>query len=838
MEAHALPQPFLTVGAWDLDGKRFEIAGRRKLDSRVVLPFFTREGVLHAGVLERRRPSRALRGAPELGLEAIGFDFAGVDETADIKSYGRAIFTARAGVEIDDTLLAVALPSMARSIGYLTELMLPLLLGIRPPPRDDIDVSWGGANHRILFRPVAEWRRLLHSSDAPPCGEELFTLLRALAPSAEPTHRAPDAPHVPHARDAGADAFLRREAHRVWSADRLAASLLEPHDAARGRREPDPRPESLRFLQLRRVERDGHSFELVTPATGVSVAILPYVKTSDTSYFVLWTETRAAALERRARQPLYDLPVPVRYANATGFFVTPDEERSLERDPGGVTSELLRRALGSDVTAAHVQRLGPAAEPACGVSTEVRHRLASELVGDSVGALPEDAFLISAGELSRAVSRGLIKDPVIVSSLLELGPSLGVDPFARTRDASPAKRRVFMDRMTEGSVVQRRLQGYSSIEHEQLQAPTYARLMTLLQHEFGLRIVFPQADKDRTFFKAAYRVFMAADRGEDRALQGLHFSHDAFHFALGNFTVPPPADFEDWYVSGAPAPAQAKAEGKEWDVFSKALKHAENEATFFSFWTLYHEHLPLARHVGKLTFYEALRDLGITSREEAWKIYLDVVHDAVLPEIVRAHPVYRERKDVSGLFDYMLGFRDYHFKDIALAWSFAVKEPYRGYTTRFGVYEHDLERYLAHVHSFSRRLDAYPPGINPLLASCADVRVDLSLRVWDVIKALKLLRAASVAQGKPTAREDRRSFLLLAEDIMRDLERLRAELGVLRAAVTDAEMTPNNEETYAKAADLGACVERTRQRLWDGVAQTALLEEAVLAQERTRELPR
>lgn len=125
---------FLTIGAWDVDGQRFEIASRPKLDSRVVLPFFERDGELFAGVLERVRPSRGLRGAPLLGLEAIGFDFSGVDETTDLKSYGRAIFTARAGVTIDDAALAVALPSMARSIGYLTELTLPLLLGIRPPP--------------------------------------------------------------------------------------------------------------------------------------------------------------------------------------------------------------------------------------------------------------------------------------------------------------------------------------------------------------------------------------------------------------------------------------------------------------------------------------------------------------------------------------------------------------------------------------------------------------------------------------------------------------------------------------------------------------------------------
>src|SRR6185436_2683843 len=105
---------FLALGAWDVDGQRFEIASRPKLDSRVVLPFFTRDGELFAGLLERERPSRGLRGAPLVGLEAIGFDFSGVDETADIKSYGRAIFTARTGVEIDDQALAIVLPSMAR----------------------------------------------------------------------------------------------------------------------------------------------------------------------------------------------------------------------------------------------------------------------------------------------------------------------------------------------------------------------------------------------------------------------------------------------------------------------------------------------------------------------------------------------------------------------------------------------------------------------------------------------------------------------------------------------------------------------------------------------------
>lgn len=189
---------------------------------------------------------------------------------------------------------------------------------------------------------------------------------------------------------------------------------------------------------------------------------------------------------------------------------------------------------------------------------------------------------------------------------------------------------------------------------------------------------------------------------------------------------------------------------------------------------------------------------------------------------------------MSGLFDYMLGFRDYHYKDIAIAWKFAVREPYRGYTTRFGVYEHDLASYLANVHAFSARLAAQPPGLNPLLAACADVRVELSLRVWDVIKALKLLRAAA----KPTEVGARRSFLRLAADVMGDLEAHRAELGALRLAVTDAEITPDNEDIHAKVVALRASVEKVRHDLWDRVGAANLLTDAVIADERTRELPR
>jgi hypothetical protein len=626
----------------------------------------------------------------------------------------------------------------------------------------------------------------------------------------------------------------------VWNASRLSAAIAEP-GGANATRLGDVDAERLAFLHFHRLEHQRRAIELVTPGSGVSVALLPHVVASDGVYFLLWNELRCAALERRALQPLYDLPVPVRYANATGFFVQQPELRLLRSDPRALAEELLSRALGARVALTAVERLGPPAEPANSVSSEVRHRLACALDPASLGALtlPAGAFVIRADELARAASRGLVKDPVIVRGLLALGPRLGVDPFAQARapGAAGSARRAFVDRMTEGSTVQRRLRGYSSIEKEQLEAVTYARLMTLLQHEFGLRIVFPRAEKDRAFFKAAYRVFMAADRGEDRALQGLHFSHDAFHFALGNFAPPPPSDFDSWYASGAPAPdGGAEPDGKDWRSFYKALKHAENEATFFSFFTLFADHLPLARHVGRLTFYEAMRDMGFGDRASAWPLYLEVVHEAKLPEAISEHPVYAARKDVRELFEYMLGFREYQAKDIASAWKYSMKEPYRGYTTRFGVYEGDLERYLDGVHGFAARLAAYPPGYNPLLAACADVRVDLSLRVWDVVKALKLLRAASVAAKRPG--DDRRAFLAMAEREMATLFGLKAELAVLRARVIDAEITPDNEDTHGAIAGLSARVEAARQVFWDRVASVGLLESAVVAEERTRELPR
>ena len=769
-----------------------------------MLPWFRHEGQLIAGVLERERPSRALRGAPLLGIEAVGFDFSGVDQAGDIRAYGRAVFTERTRVVPDDAALQLPLPSWARSIGYLTELALPLVLQIQPPAWRELAVAWDGGEHRVVFRPV---RELIASLDTVPCGEDLVALLGALAPASGMAPLAGE--FVPNPDD-------------VWSALHLAASLAQP---GRGERAGEPRGDELRFLSAWRVRGPGGRWhELVTPGTGVTVSMLPYLRGRDGTYVLLWNELRPAALERRVRAPLFDLPVPLRYANAPGFFISTDEQALLARDPRALLELLLGRLLPGVRVRADA-RLGPAAEPDNALSSELRHRFACEL--DTLPALPEGAFLIELDELRRAVADGLVRDPVVTGGLL----SLGVDPFVRAREGDPARRRAYLDRMTEGSEVQRRLATYSSIESEQLQAPTYARLMTLLQHEFGLRIVYPKTEKDRSFFKAAYRVFMAADRGEDRALQGLHFSHDCFHFALGNYTPPAMDDFERWYASGEPAPGDPAPSGAAWDEFSRALKHAENEATFFSFWTLYQEHLPLARHVGKLTFFEAMRDLGYHDRASVWPLYLELVDDARIPTAITAHPLYAQRPDIAGLFEYMRGFRDYQLGDIRTAWKYASRDPYRIYATRFGIYDDNADRYIRGVSLFSARLARVPPGLNPLLAACADVRVELALRVWDVMKGLRLARDRATP-------DTRVQLLAMAETAMRGLARIRSRMTWLRESIRDAELTARNEDAYEQIAALVVNVGEARRTWWQAIGGTGLVPEATIDEQLARELPR
>jgi hypothetical protein len=67
----------------------------------------------------------------------------------------------------------------------------------------------------------------------------------------------------------------------------------------------------------------------------------------------------------------------------------------------------------------------------------------------------------------------------------------------------------------------------------------------------------------------------------------------------------------------------------------------------------------LSRYVSSLTYYAALRDMGITDRATSRAIFDAVTNRAELPaEVERAGP-YQSRKEVRDLFEYMRGFRDY-----------------------------------------------------------------------------------------------------------------------------------------------------------------------------------
>jgi hypothetical protein len=819
---------FLSFGAWQVGSTVFEVASRRRLDARTVVPSFERDGITHVGLLERARAARKVRGAPLVGYEPIGIDFSGVDETGDILDYGKAIFTARSGVRIDPAGLKIPLPSYARSIGYLSELALPLIVRVEPPDSDRIEVAWDGETHHVVFAPLAEWEEKLSFRSATPRSEDVALFISALSPRSGKA----ESWESPAAR-----AFLGRESRRMWNASDIADCLLRPHDEGAFSRLPDPQPTDLRFLSLREVEHGGKTWEIVKPKSGVSVAVVPYVWQGDHAYFLLWCEIRPAALERRARQPIFDLPMHPRYLNATASFLAEDAVFSFGADasePTRVLDEVLGRAFGQSIAPLSSTPLGQG-EPAPGVSSEVRARWACALDPSTLGALPDDAVIVRDDELCRAVSAGFVRDPVIVMALCELG----LDPFVEARRGDPTKRLAFLDTMTQGSIVARRLKTYSSIEAEQLEAPTYARLMILLQHEYGVRIAYPKDEKDRSFFKAAFRVFMAADREEHRALQGLHWSHDAFHFALGNFTLPGMDDLAAWYASGDAPPAELPPEGPLWERYSTALKAAEDEATFFSFYTLFAEKPSLVRHVGKLTYWQAVRDLGVEDRCAARNLFDALTTQAVLPEWVKTSAAYVEREEIRSLFDYMLGFRDYHLKDIKIAFRHATRDPYRGIFLRHRLYEHDLETYLSGVRGFQRRLERQPPGLNPLLSAVADARVAHALRVWDVAKALRLVRAGSLERGAPEEqRRVRTAFFSTAEKHLSALDGLLSRLDSIRARVVHAEIVPSNEVIFADVNDVHRDLGLVHDALWDDVAATGLLADAVLAEERARELPR
>jgi len=222
-----------------------------------------------------------------------------------------------------------------------------------------------------------------------------------------------------------------------------------------------------------------------------------------------------------------------------------------------------------------------------------------------------------------------------------------------------------------------------------------------------------------------------------------------------------------------------------------------------------------------------MRDLGYTTREAVWPHYLALVDDAVIPAALAGAP-----PAAAALFEYMRGFRDYQLGDIRTAWKFAVKEPYRAYAIRFGIYEADLATYLATVSTFCARLATVPPGLNPLLAACADVRVELALRVWDVMKGLRLARGPA---GTPDART---RLLDLADATMRDLEACKAALADLRGEIRDAELTSRNEAIVDRIAALAARVSGVHDAWWDALVARGALTAAVADDERARELPR
>jgi hypothetical protein len=175
---------FLAVAGWTTPGgSTLEVASRRRLDTRQVVPYFVRDGAVHVGVLARRRASRAVRGDALAGLEAIAFDLAGVDETADLAAHSDAMFSARAGLAVASDALTVALPAYARSVGYLTELALPVFVPVVPPDGDARAVSWDGGAHEIWFRPAAALLAELGAPGAPPHAEDLALLLRAIDPA-------------------------------------------------------------------------------------------------------------------------------------------------------------------------------------------------------------------------------------------------------------------------------------------------------------------------------------------------------------------------------------------------------------------------------------------------------------------------------------------------------------------------------------------------------------------------------------------------------------------------------------------------------------------------------
>jgi hypothetical protein len=816
---------------------RKEIVSRPKLDTRQVLPFYrAADGTLQVGVLERDRVARPLVGAPLRGWEAIGIDFGGVDETGDILRYGAEVFSAHAGVEVDPDALVLPLPSHARSIGYLTELGLPLLLPVKTPPQPIFDVSWAGEVHTIRFQEIDKTIDEICGGTIP-AAESRLLLLLAL--------RAGEASGRRLARETGTESPKAKGAARgVELALTTSADLAEKlrtetsaSEVATWVREPLT-PSELSFLSFRELPAATGSdrWEVVVPGSGQSLAVLPFVDDATTGkrLYFLYEEPRLAAWERSQSAPLFDLPTSSSFVNAAASFLSEAEKNQIEAAETGaaeVAAAVTERSFAGAAVSSIVF-LSPPLDTCPGTTAEQRRTAVVRLC--SAPPLPPGAIAVEETELLAAVADGLVHDPVVPLALL----ALGRDPFAALRRGEPRARRAFVDRMTEGSVVQRRLRTYSSIEREQLSAVTYARLMLTLQHRFGVRIVYPETEADRSFFKAAFRVFMASDREEQRALQGLHWSHDAYHFALGNYTLPDSFDFEAFYLSEAklPPPPSEQAIAD----YRASLKAAEDEATFFSFFTLFADQPTLTRHVAQLTFWEALTTMGLAAPATARALFDDLTVRAEIPALLRDHPLYAERAELRALFEYMQGFRDYHFKDIDIALGYAVRDAYRGFFLRYGLYEQDAARYLANVRSFPARLADERPGLHPLLAALSDQKVGIALLVWDVTKALRLLRKlTSETIADDTLRRERRGSILRSMDPFLDcLDTAAARERAIRSQIHGAELTAKNERLLGEIHALADSLAALHGDLWNVVESFEGVAKEVVAKERTRKLPR
>jgi hypothetical protein len=816
---------------------RKEIVSRPKLDTRQVLPFYrAADGTLQVGVLERDRVARPLVGAPLRGWEAIGIDFGGVDETGDILRYGAEVFSAHAGVEVDAEALVLPLPSHARSIGYLTELGLPLLLPVKPPPAATFPVSWANETHTIRFDDLDKTIDEIREGRIP-AAESLWLLLWALR-AGEAERRTLERDHpAPEGEAHGGTTIAGALTTRADLAAKLLAPL-DPHEVSTWVRAPLT-PSELSFLSFHELPAacGPDRWEVVVPGSGQALAVLPFVTAAETGkrIYFLYEEPRLAAWERSQSAPLFDLPTSTSFVNAAASFLSAAEKATIE-DEGDEGAAAVARAVtersfpGAAVSS--IVSLSPALDTCPGTTAEQRRTAVVRLA--AWPTLPPTGIAMTEDELLAAVADGLVHDPVVPLALL----ALGRDPFVVLRAGEAPARRAFVDRLTEGSVVQRRLRSYSSIEREQLGAITYARLMLTLQHRFGVRIVYPETEADRSFFKAAFRVFMASDREEQRALQGLHWSHDAYHFALGNYTLPDSFDFEAFYQGDdeLPPPPDERARAD----YRAALKAAEDEATFFSFFTLFADQPTLTRHVAQLTFWEALTQLGLAESATARAIFDALTVRAEIPEVLRDHPLYAAREDLRSLFEYMRGFRDYHFKDIDIALGYAVKDAYRGFFLRYGLYEHDAARYIESVRAFPARLAAERPGLHPLLAALSDQKVGIALLVWDVTKALRLLRKVTRAtvSDDTVRRERRRSILRAMDPFLARLDAAAETERAIRSQIQGAELTARNERLLGEINRLADSLAALHVDLWNAVESFDGVAKEVVAKERTRKLPR